>query len=291
MRRSDGATFPMGDGSDWRLPIPDVDAMAKLNIALNTSDRVLTDGSSVVSKRVNEADRTVTTVYTGQDNAKARGEVIAFFNPKHSFEMHVETMGRARWCKGELYAFECPFQHEGMSTEATFTILCPDPYWKSEDRNEHPFGDSLPMIGFPYVDHAREVLPGDVRHPVGTMASKAIYDGINTIYNNGDVSCMYLIRIDAKGTIVNPCISKADKRVCVQVTMTAGQTLLIDFEGRDAAVTLDGKNVIQRCTRDSSFIRMQMETGSNSFSFTCDNPENRSLAEVSVLFNKQYLGV
>lgn len=291
LRRSDGASLAMGDGTDWHLPVPDIEGMARLNLTLSTSPRVLADGSALVSKRVDEADRTVRAEYGGRDNAAARAQAVAFFNPKHSFEMHVEAMGRRRWCAGELEAFECPFQHERMATEFTFTLLCPDPFWRSEDRNEHPFGDASPMFGFPYVSHARETLPGDVRRPVGSLASKSVYDGVNTVWNSGDVAAPYLVRIDALGEIVNPCISKGGKRVCVQATLTAAQTLLIDFEGRMASVTVDGRNVIHRCTRDSSFTGMRMGTGPNPFAFSCDNPANRSLARVSVLFNKRYLGV
>ena len=60
---------------------------------------------------------------------------------------------------------------------------------------------------------------------------------------------------------------------------------------RSGRVTVNGENAIQLADRSSSFTKMAMSVGKNEFRFSCDNPENRSLAKVTVEHYKKYLGV
>lgn len=293
--RSDGAVFELSENRavrGWFLPRGCLEGFADLDLTVSTSDNVLTDGSSVVSKRVNECDRTIDgAVYIGDDPDKARGEAIAFFNPKHTFELHLSYRGRTRWCEGELTGFSAPQTHVGNCPTITFTLLCPNPYMMDESGNESAFGDATPMFGFPFVSHCKAPTTDGKRLPVGFNASRLIYDGKNTVYNSGDVPTMYRVRIEAEGELVNPTITKDGKHVKLLTTLKAGDVALIDFESAPTRVTINGNNALQLTSRDSSFTGMRMQVGANTFAFSIDNEENRSLAKVQVLFHKKYLGV
>ncbi|MBQ9785065.1 MAG: phage tail family protein [Clostridia bacterium] len=290
--RSDGRVMHFDGTTGWAIEQDDSPEWSPMSLSVNTSANVLTDGSSLVSKRINEVDRTAKAYYFGdKPEREARSEAQSFFNPKFSFKVYVTYLGLTRWCEGELIGFATEDNNASIFPTIQFTILCLDPYFRSEDGNESAFGDSIPMFGFPFTSHFREALPDGTKRPVGFMASNEIFDGKNTLWNNGDVPTNYTIRIEAKGELKNPTITKDGRFVRLLLTMYEGDVVEIDFNAAPPTVTKNGQNVIHYASRDSAFTKMAMQVGKNIFSFTIDNEENRSLAKVQVLFHKKYLGV
>lgn len=291
VERSDGATIPFGCGTGWAILSDGLEEFGLVSQDVSTSANVLTDGSSLVSKRVPEIDRTISAVYTGKNADAARAEMLSFLNPKHSFKVHVTYRGRTRWFEGELIKSEVSVGNVNAKPTVTFTLLCPNPYMKSEDGNFNSLTDAKPMFGFPFVSHARRQLPNGEKHPVGFNASILLYDGLNTVYNSGDVETTYIIRCECGGTVTNPVFEKDGRFVKLVSTFQAGDLILIDFTKAPPSVTVNGQNAIQMCSRDSNFTGMQMQVGANVFTYSCDNAENRPLMDVQVNFYKQYLGV
>lgn len=293
IERSDGRSMSFGDGTEWVLSMNSMDEWVALDYEVETEASVISDGSMLVSERVADKDRMLSAVYWGNDNRAARDAAVGFFNPKHTFRAHLTYYGRTRWCEGVQTGFDCPIAREGFPTKVTWTLLCPDPYMRDENANEASFTDALPHLGFPFVSHLAN--SGGYRRPksepAGFPCSVLVYDGKNTVYNAGDVPTYYTVVVKARGELVNPTITKDGKFVKYVGTVAAGTELRIDFESAPPKVTLNGVNAIASCSRDSSFTGMRMQVGKNVFSFTVDNPENRSLADVQILYNAKFLGV
>lgn len=294
MVRDDGSemVFHGEDHDGWSIPSGGLQDFLSLPLDLQTSANVLTDGSTLVSKRVGECERDVSVVYDGNGDPRAvRDAALSFFNPKHSFEAHVEYLGVTRWCECELADVLFRINDESWPCVGDFTLLCLDPYMRSEDGNQNSLTDAAPMFGFPYVSHMREVLPDGSKKPVGSLASKLLYDGLNTVYNSGDVMTWYDIHCEFNGEVKNPKFSKDDKFVQVVYAFTDGDVLDIDFTQAPPSVTINGQNSIQRCSRDSNFTGMGMQVGANVFQYECENSENRPYMDVQIRFYKRYLGV
>lgn len=291
--RSDGQEmeFSTGGGAGWRIAYEGMQDWLDLPIEITTSPNVLSDGSSVVGKRVSECERTASCFYSGGDLSGERLRALSFFNPKNTYAAHVTYYGTTRWAPGELSAVECAITREGRALELVFTLLCPDPYMRSESGNENSLTDSAPMFGFPFVSHIREPLPDGTRYPEGFLASKTLFDGLNTIYNTGDVETYYKIRCECKGVVKNPKFMKDDKFVKLLGNFGDKDVIEIDFEATPPRVTVNGENRIQDTSRDSNFIGMQMQVGENVFNYTCDNVANRPFMSVQILFWKKYLGL
>lgn len=291
--RSDGQEmeFSTGGGAGWRIAYEGMQDWLDLPIEITTSPNVLSDGSSVVGKRVSECERTASCFYSGGDLSGERLRALSFFNPKHTYAAHVTYYGTTRWAPGELSAVECAITREGRALELTFTLLCPDPYMRSESGNENSLTDAAPMFGFPFVSHFRMPLPDGSKKPVGFLASKLLYDGLNTVYNNGDVETYYRIRCECDGRIVNPTFIKDDKHVQMVGTYEHGDVIEIDFTAAPPTVAVNGVNAIQACSRESNFTGMAMQVGANVFQYSCDNSANRPLMDVQILFYRKYLGI
>lgn len=292
--RSDGQemTFEGNWQGGWAISQDGLDGFLDLALTVTTSANVLTDGSSLVAKRVEECERTASVIYAGNGDPQAvRNQALSFFNPKFSFEAHVTHLGRTRWCEGQLVAVDVPLKKQGWPCQASFTLLCTDPWMKSEDGNENALTDDKPMFGFPYVCHFREPMPDGRKYPVGAPASVSLFDGLNTIYNSGDVECYYRIHCEFDGAVKNPTFTKDDKHVQVVTTFKDGDVLDIDFTAAPPTVEINGVNSIQMCSRDSNFVGMAMQVGANTFNYTCEDPDARPLMKVQILFHKNYLGV
>lgn len=290
--RSDGLSWSCGTGTLWAIPEKALKDWNVLDYDVVTSDNVMRDGASVLSRRVSSKDRTLTAVYKGRNAALARANAISFFNSDYEFQAHVTYMGRTRWCEGVQIGFKPSTLRVTQAPEVTWTLLCPDPFMRDENGNEAAFGTAKAMRGFPFVSHLRETLPDGTKYPAGSYPSALIYDGRNTVVNNGDRATRYKVRVEAGGDLVNPTLTKDGKRVRLLLTMVAGDVLEIDFEAHPApTVKLNGESAIMRATPDSSFSGMEMKVGENVFTFDIDNDENRSLARVQVLFHAKYTAV
>lgn len=291
--RSDGAEmeFSGAYNGGWMLAADGLDDFLDLPLEVSTSPNVLTDGSSLVGKRVEECERTASVVYAGADVADARNEALSFFNPKFSFSVHVTHLGRTRWCEGELLEASFPLVKETYGVSGAFTLLCCDPYMRSESGNENSLTDSKPMFGFPYVCHARAPMPDGKKYPVGAPADVAIYDGQNTVYNSGDVETAYKIVCRFNGSVSNPTFTKDGRFVKLLRQFADHDELVIDFTAAPPRVTVNGQNAIQACSRDSNFTGMQMQVGANVFNYSCADASKRPLMDVQIRFYKRYLGI
>lgn len=291
--RSDGEEMVMGDGLPWVVNFDGLDGFAKLNLSVSTSKNVLTDGSSLVSKRVEEIDREVKATFVGDGRPAARASAVAFFNPRFRFAMHATVGNRTRWCEGELSGFDCPARSPRLPVEVTFTLTCTDPFWRSENGHSESFTDSRPMFGFPYVCKAKGTVGrGGRRLTYGAPASILVYDGENNIWSDGDVPCMYRIVMEASGPVTNPVFTKDGRFVKVVRSFQDGDTLTIDFESAPPRVEVNGQNAIQNCSRDSSFTGMELNPGNNLFDYSCDERDtHRPYMGVRLLYNDRYLGI
>ena len=286
--RDDGAEIA-ADGQwsgGWAVEWEGLADFLDLPIDLQTSPSVLTDGSMLVSSRVAEAERTATIVYAGpRDPREVRDEALAFFNPKHAFEVHVTHMGRTRWCEGELAARQCVIQPSRYPCRVTFTLLCLDPYMRGEDVHDDTMTDASPFFTFPF----RCFLPGP-GVSAGCVASVRVYDGLNTVVNSGGVPAPFRITARFEQPITNPTFHVNDRHVGLVYQFKVGDVLVLDFMAAPPRVTLNGANSIQRCTRDSTFVGMVLGVGENTFWYEASEGDVNTM-RVSIVYYDRYMGV
>ena len=286
--RDDGKTI-VADGQwsgGWAVEWEGLADFLDLPIDLSTSANVLTDGSTLISSRVAEVERTATIVYAGQrDPAQVRDEALAFFNPKHSFEVHVTHLGRTRWCEGELAARQCVIQPSRYPCRVTFTLLCLDPYMRGEDVHDDTMTDASPFFTFPF----RCFLPGP-GVSAGCVASVRVYDGLNTVVNSGGVPAPFRITARFEQPITNPTFHVNDRHVGIVYQFKVGDVLVLDFMAAPPKVTLNGENSIQRCTRDSTFVGMVLGVGANTFWYEAEAGDVNTMS-VSIVYYDRYMGV
>ena len=287
--RSDGAKLLVTGNfstNGWTVAWQGLQDFLSLPLSISTSANVLTDGSTLVSKRVDECERTASIVYVGpRGRREVRDEALAFFNPKHSFEVHVTHMGVTRWCEGELAEVSCPIREDRRPCELTFTLLCLDPYMRGEDIHDETMQDASGMFTFPFTCFMEG--PGV---SAGCVSSFRVYDGLNTVVNDGGIPAPFRITAKFTGSVKNPTFNVNDRHVTVVYSFKDGDELVLDFMAAPPRVTLNGENSIQRCTRDSTFVGMVLEVGDNVFTYEVESGDVNTM-EVSIVYYDRYMGV
>lgn len=286
--RSDGAEMVCSMMSDrgWKVAQDGMDDFIDMQLDVVTSANVLTDGSALVSKRVGEVERTCSIFYAGDAApSTVRNECLSFFNPKHSFEVHVTHLGVTRWCEGELVEVECALKPGNHPCECMFTLLCLDPYMRGEDIHDDTMQDASGMFTFPFMcfQPSRE-------RPSGCVSSFRVYDGMNTVYNDGGIPAPFRIRAEFSADVKNPTFRVNDKHVSMTYTFHADEVLVIDFMASPPELTIDGVNSIGRATRDSTFVGMVLDVGSNTFSYEAEEGDVNTM-DVSIVYYERYMGV
>lgn len=294
VERSDGETLDATGGPEWgwHLLNGGLEDFLSLPLTVTTSANVLTDGSTLIAKRVEEAERTASIVYVGpRDPRDVRDQMLAFFNPKYSFRAHVTHLGVTRWCEGELVERQVTIQPDRYPCQVTFTILCPDPYMRGEDIHDESMTDASPMLTFPFECFA-DPEPGEPQPevPFGCVASFRVYDGLNTVYNPGGIPAPFRITAKMGAAVTNPTFHVNDKFVKAVWQFDAGDELVIDFMAAPPTVTINGVSQIQACTRDSVFVGMVLDLGANQFWYEVETGDVNTM-EVSIVYYERYMGV
>lgn len=292
--RDDGEEFFI-DNERWMIPNDGLEGWAELEHSVSSQESATYDGGIITNQRVGITDRSVTAeLRDWRDNAAGRAEAISFFRPKHSYAAHLTYQGRTRWAQGVQYAFKCDAGNIYQPCSISWTILCQMPYLQSESDFGRDIAAIEPKFGFPFTSAIDRVgSDSKLAHQQGFYTGKYTFGDTVVIDNDGDADAWPRVSIKASGTVVNPRIRVANQGsegfVMVNVTMTDGDELTLDFESRPPKVLLNGQNATWAVDRDSSFSAMRFEPGVSELSYSADEGDN--LMSVSLYYYKRYAGI
>lgn len=287
--RSDKKELTLGDG-DWRIPKNGLENWANLNYNVSSVEIPSYDGAIITSKRVGSIDRSITAVVSDASrNAELRAEVISFFNPKYTFDVHLKYMGRKRWCSGEQIGFKCSEGNIYEPAELSWTILCANPYLLSESNFGKDIAEVVPRLGFPFMSFLPVSQGSAEGCNVGFVASRRLFQQFVDIENDGDVPSGMRFKITAKNTVLNPLVRIGDGYVKVLKKMEQGDVVDLDLTGRPPKVLFNGENGMHLIDRKSSLLSMYINPGTTIIEYDAD--DGQQFMSVSVYYNKQYLGI
>lgn len=273
--RDDGAELVI-DETDWGAT--EIDGAAAAEYEVFSEDNAVGDGDTITGQRVKARELEISaTVMDLAQNQALRHTALAYFNPKRNYKVHLTYMGRTRWISGVLTALKAESAYIYEPQSFTVMLLCPIPYWQSEDDFGQDIAAVTPRWGFPFMDHPT----------VGVLVSTYNF-GRDVVFDyDGDVPGYFRAKLSADSTVVNPRLIKDGFYVRILDAMQQGDVIEIDFER--ATVTKNGQNILAKIDRTSNFTAMRMEPGVNTVSYAAETGENA--LHVVLYYNKQYLGV
>ena len=293
-RGEDNPSFLIGDGA-WRIGRDGLENFDGLSHSVSTQDYAQYDGAYLMGERTGTVDRTIQAFAVG-DVAALRAEAEAFFIPGRSYEVHVEAEGRSRYAVGRQYAFRMSVDNRRHVQRITWAFLALDPMWYGEDERRFDVVEAKGKRGFPFVSFLSRVAPvpeadeglgeaglasdSSQSDPVPEKHVKGFVAGVLSnlieMRNAGNATAYPRFDISATGSVVNPTVTVTDsagEAVCevgVDVTLQAGDELVIDFSARPTTIALNGENVSHLVTAGST-LATGIEVGTFWLGWSADN--------------------
>lgn len=253
--------FRVGEGR-WHLEREGLENFDGVPHEVSTQDYAQYDGAYLMSERSGTVDRTIAAAALG-DVAELRAEAEAFFVPGHEYEVHVEAEGRRRYFTARQYAFSLPVDNRRRAQRLSWTCLALDPMLLDEDDKRFDLAEAERRRGFPFVscvdrvapepEAARSSAPAHVAgFVVGVLSQEIVME------NDGDAAAYPRFEISSTGSVERPSVSIVDSSgevvltFGVDVTMSAGDLLVVDFSTRPTTVELNGENCLNRVTSGST---------------------------------------
>ncbi|MBR5596480.1 MAG: phage tail family protein [Lachnospiraceae bacterium] len=276
--RSDNKEFNI-DGNDWK--ITKLEGFGEFENDINVVDKAVGDGGIITSSRIGTKDRTITAKSLNKYlNDVLRREADSFFNPKLTYKVYLTYMGITRWAEGTIYKYKIPNDNIHRRMVLTVTFLFPNPYLKSYEDFGEDIASITPMIGFPYICNVSDGRPYGITGGIYNFARQVVLE------NDGAVETYCKAVFVAKGMVVNPALIIGESYVRVLDTMIEGDVLEMDFTNSPPTVKKNGKNIIGKCDRKSSFDTMILNKGDTVIQFDADDGTN--VLQVSIYYNKLY---
>ena len=232
-------------------------------------------GDTVISQRV--LPRYITAIIDCHiDN---RDFVLRFFKPKVDGQLTVNFNGVERRISYTIDGFNILPDNVHFDL-MTFTVRlkCPEPYF----RHMSDFGQDIaaitPLEVFPFVWETETDWFADYR----------LHDTSTLINNQGDTVIGLRLDFIARSKVVDPFIVMGDgQRMNIRSAMATGDILSINTKPRQKSVSLNGKNIIHRVSRESVFVRVY--PGENTLTYGAEIGLQH--LEVRLFFTPLYLGI
>lgn len=242
----------LADGTRWRVEVGGLENFGGVSYEIATQAYAQYEGSLPMRERTPEQDRTMV-LAARFDRAEARDEAMAFFIPHREYVVRCTLLGRTRHFTGRQYALRVDLGSLSLPTRVTWTCLCTQPFWLSEDEHGYDLAEAQGRRGFPFVSLVDRVAPEPEARVTGPSHVAGFIVGIvshaTRLVNGGHVPTYPRFTISASGEVENPAVRVLDGSgetvldVTVFVSMQDGDELVLDFESRPTSIALNGENV------------------------------------------------
>lgn len=265
----------------------DVDGIAGVTNVVYSTNSMGQHGDTYVGQRIEARDIDIVGHINTRDKQQAyelRRRLLKIFNPELNGMLTYEFGGFKRVINCRLHG-EPKLPRKKVLIEFTIPLDCLNPFWREEHEQKEDIASWVAAWEFPCEieqDNAQSMI-------FGYRAESVIVN----CYNEGDVSTGMRIRFTALGTITNPILLNVDTNefIKLNVTMQTGDVIEVNtkYGSKGATLIRDGKKTdyFRYVDVDSTF--MQLAIGDNNFRYDAESGVNSM--EVSIFYNKEYLGV
>ena len=265
----------------------DVEGIAGVTNVVYSTNSMGQHGDTYVGQRIEARDIDILGHINTRDKQQAyelRRRLLKIFNPELSGTLAYEYGGFKRVIGCRIHG-EPKIERKSVLIEFNIPLDCLNPFWREEDEQREDIASWVAAWHFPCViekDNKKSMI-------FGYRAESVIVD----CFNEGDVSTSMRVRFTALGTVVNPIILNVDTEefIKLNVTMLTGDVIEVNtkYGNKGATLTRNGEKTdyFRYIDVDSTF--MQLAIGDNNFRYDADSGVNSM--EVSIFYNKEYLGV
>lgn len=264
---------------DSEINITDIKGIEATSYSINTASSQV-DGAIIKSVKVNPREITITgDIEKNQNETTNRNFLLSFFNPKETGVMYLTRNNVERKINYRVNALD--FVTNKMYEDISFTLVlesADDPYFSDARSRTTALTEITPQFTFPLGIVGR-----------GKIMGYKSFQEFMPIMNDGDKETGLEIIVTAKrGNAKNIKLILNDKQfIYVQQDFNRFDKLVINTNPREKSVKFNGKNIIQKIDRNSTFFSLKQ--GKNILRFECE--DGATNIDIDVNFFRKYLGV
>lgn len=259
--------------------ITSIDGLTPPPAVINNSTVATNDGAIYNSARV-ETRTLILSIAPRIPVEANRNTLYRYFNIKKPVRVYYQNNSKRVYIDGYVESMEGSLFD--MTQTIVVTILCLDPFWKSQQEETVDFSSTIDLFEFPFETPTE-----------GIEFSRIDKTKTVNVNNQGDVETGMVIELIANGTVQNPRIYNADTRdvFALDVSMQQGDVIRVNTNRGHKQLTLtregETQNIINSITKES--VWPILEPGDNVFTYECDAGED--LMELRFLYTNNYGGV
>jgi len=196
----------------------------------------------------------------GEETEAIRRRIVTMMNPVQTCEIDAEIYGVHR----KISAIPCGealFERATMHDrpEVSLEFVAPDVFFRAAEPEEVIFLDPAPLMTYPLTFWNGAGMTTGILRTTDTVS----------LVNEGDAACGIVAEITADGgEIVNPGISCGEDFILCPVTLSDGDTLVIDTRDRRKNIYLNGERYFSFDRRSTFF---SLPVGENIVTVLCDD--------------------
>lgn len=242
-----------------------IDGLDPPTATINTATVANFDGTTFNSSRANE--RNIVIYMSVEGNCEeARAELYKHVKAKRAVRFYYQNDTRNVHVDGYVESILVSLFEQKQTAQVS--IICPRTWLQAEDESREELSSIEPMFVFPFA-YTEEGAPFSVTK-TGEQRS---------IINAGDIENGVIIRLTARGSVINPAVYNLTKGEWFKLSteMEDGDEITIDTRKGHKAVRKTANGAITNAINDMvvGSTWFQLRTGDNIFECNADSyPEN-----------------
>lgn len=265
----------------------DVSGISGVQSVIYSTNSMGQHGDSYVGQRIEARDVDIIGHINTRNKAQAlelRRRFLKILNPELDGTLTYEYGSFKRVIGCRLHG-EPDVQRKEVLIEFHIQLDCLNPFWREEEEEREDIASWVAVWEFPC-----EIEQDNPQSMIYGYRAESV---IVNCYNEGDVATGMRVRFSALGTVKNPIILNVDTQEYIQlnVTMQTGDVIEINtaYGSKGAKLIRDGveEDYFRYVDVDSTF--MQLAIKDNNFRY--DAEEGVNSLDVTIFYNKEYLGV
>lgn len=259
----------------------DIDGQTMFNTTVSSNVSSGYDGSTVNSIIANPRSLIITLyIKQGIDVEDAKRYIFRHIKPKQKHRIIWNRNQRELYIEGFCESASMDRWTNGVTCQITF--FCEQPYWEDVDTVVREISETVPLHFFTYEENNMLYFDN-----YGIVMD--VYDLARTrsYTNSGDVEVGMEITINALKTVTNPVIyASVTDYIGVDVTMQAGEKIIITTQKGNKDITKDGISLIDSIRQGSTWL--QLAVGDNTFTISSDD-EALDNMYFEIIYSQRYI--
>lgn len=267
-------------GAQDKYQVVSVEGLNPPNATIHQSEISGMDGTKRMSSKLT-ARNLVIMVRINGNVERNRLNLYNFAKTKHYCKVWYKNGNRDVYIEGWVETNECSLFTNNEQMQ--ISIICPDPYFQSVDEIITDVSKVIPNFEFPFAFGANGVVEDTITDDAIEF-SMYLQDRIVNVVNEGEDETGVIIKVTARGEVVNPTIYNVATREAFSLKMTLqkGDVLTINTNRGNKSVKLLRETTLSNCinkvVRDSTWLTLGK--GDNQFTYDAED----GAADMHVVF-------